>query len=88
MGSRVIERDQTELQGLPPWARATVKLGAPTVIAIYLVWWLTSSVSVAIDAHAFESRTTNEHLSRLLTQICSNTATTPEERAACWSVRP
>jgi hypothetical protein len=78
------DHDAHGLAGLPPWAQATLKLGATTVIAIYLVWFTTSKIESKLDAHAHESRDGIARQVQLLSQICQNTASTPEERAACW----
>lgn len=75
------------LQDLPIWVRATAIVGIPGVIAFYLIWLLGNTIPAKLDAHADESRQQNSAVVRTLQQICSNTATTPEEKAACWGVR-
>lgn len=79
--------DQTDTQGLPTWVRAAAVVGIPGLIAIYLVWFLANALPAKIEAHATETRDANAKQIQLLIQICANTATTPEARAACWSVR-
>ncbi len=72
------------LQDLPMWIRAAAIVGIPGVIAMYLVYVLANAIPAKVEAHADESRKSDAAQIRLLSQICANTATTPEEKAACW----
>lgn len=89
---RIIITDTAEhadsLRELPPWARAAAVIGIPGVIAMYLVYVLTTAVTAKLDAHAQESRAESAQQLQVLQSICINTATTPEQRASCWSPRP
>lgn len=76
------------LQGLPPWVRAAAVVGIPGVIAVYLVYMLATAIPTKLDAHIQETRTGTAVQIQLLSQICSNTAPSAEERAACWGMRP
>jgi hypothetical protein len=80
---------------LPTWVSVVVvavkEWGAITVIALFLVWHVTSGANAElkaqahkIEAHAAESRDALTRQLTVLSQICSNTASTSEERAACW----
>ena len=70
----------------PWWVDAVVKLGVPAAIALFLVWWLTSSVAASLS-------TIKDRLDRHVSssdfyqhQICRNTARTEAERQACdWT---
>lgn len=75
----------------PPFMRDWDKLlkayGAATVIALFLVYWLTGDVMGTLKTLA---ATTNEHATETaiyLRQICLNTATTENQRAGCPPLR-
>lgn len=73
-------------------ATVAVKLGVPSVIAMGLVWYLTTTntakleaLSAKVDAAAADSRVINDRQLRVLQQICVNTSGTPEARGTCLS---
>lgn len=70
----------------PAWLQATLRLGVPAAIAVYLVWTLTQNLSADLQAlqgtvstHVIDTRDTL----RVLRAICINTAKTEAERANC-----
>lgn len=65
------------------YASAIGKIGIPGAIAIYLVYQMATVLPTKIDAHAKESRDEAIRQTRLLQQICLNTASTSEARTAC-----
>ena len=78
---------------IPSWLKATAVLGAPTIISLYLTWWITGQVSVELRAMGDLLRphvVMGESVTRTLETIveiqriqCVNAASTPEERRAC-----
>jgi hypothetical protein len=64
---------------LPAWARAAAFLGAPTVIALYLVYYVTQSLGAELVAHGRDT----ERLLAVLTQVCRNVAPTNVDRDRC-----
>ena len=69
----------------PVWVKAIVQLGTPSVIALFLVWWLTGSLSTTLVAHDTEQHQRMEAMTRVMVQICVNTADTIEERTGCFA---
>lgn len=65
--------------GLPWWVRAATLLGVPSLIALYLLWFLTSTVTAKLDRHMGDELRSHA----LLRQICLNTARTPGDARAC-----
>lgn len=69
----------------PPkdWDKTLTKYGVATVIALFLVWWITGDVSGALKSI---KGTLEEHVSEnnfYLRQVCLNTATTESQRVGC-----
>ena len=68
----------------PVWVKAVIQLGTPSVIALFLVWWLTGSLSTALASHEADQHNRMEDMTRVMIQICVNTAKTVEERRGCF----
>lgn len=78
----------------PWWVGAVYKIGIPSAIAIYLVWFLSVQVRDRIElmdqrlnTHITETTILLDHnrrTLRILHQICINSATTNEERVSCF----
>lgn len=67
----------------PWWLDGIVKLGVPSAIAVFLIWWLTSVVSASLST--IQNRL-NEHIATTniyLFEVCKHTGKTEEERAEC-----
>lgn len=65
------------------WIDAAYKIGVPSAIAVFLVWWLTSTV--AANLATIQTRL-NDHITatnQYLYAICKHTAKTEDERADC-----
>lgn len=65
------------------WERIANKYGIPAVIALFLVWWLTSGVSADISAIKAALGLHTSETNFYLRQVCLNTAQTENQRAAC-----
>ena len=83
--------------GTPAWLKAAVQLGTPAVIAIYLVYWITTVVSPKLDAHTEadqairgmitahvdSSGRVNAEILFYLRSLCINAAKNQTERERC-----
>lgn len=58
-------------------------VGVPSVIALWLVWTLTTSLSGAITTHAAQTTHENEATIKLLRLICVGVASDTSARAEC-----
>ena len=79
---------------LPDWAKVTMWLGVPSVIALGLVYQLSTSVmknlgriEKAVRAHEQNRARDMSIMSGYLDAICLNTASDANERARCLTVR-
>jgi hypothetical protein len=83
--------------GLPAWVRAVGFIGIPGAIALFLVYTTTAEVpALTREVHTNSARlqvVQQQHaemndkldsLYRMLQRICSNTASTAEERTRCF----
>jgi hypothetical protein len=88
-------RTSLDLNALPVWARTVKALGFTTMAACVLLYVVVKVIPERVEAkiiehakqseaHFAEAREAEAAQLRVLTQICANTAQTPEERAACW----
>lgn len=65
------------------WIEAAYKLGIPGVIAIFLIWWVTTVVFAKVGSI---EQTLNEHVATTnfyLRQVCLNTAKDETHERAC-----
>jgi len=79
----------------PWWVSSIYKIGIPSAIACFLVWWVVSSVDAKLQAMQLdmqyvvkqvqEQSVNSRALINLSQQICINTAQNPEARTACWN---
>lgn len=69
--------------GGPWWAKVLVSIGPMAGLVVFLVWWVTQSVSVALASHAVQSELALETLITISRQICHNAADTEDEHAGC-----
>lgn len=83
--------------GSPAWLRAVYIVGVPSVIALFLVYFLTNSVIAQLTAHSQATegmrQLLQQHMAQqeliqqenkfYLRQLCLNTARSDEQRAAC-----
>lgn len=68
---------------MPLWIRAAYRYGAPTIIALGLVWFLAMHADGMLHAM---SESLQEHITEqkfFLRAICMNTATSENQRASC-----
>mgnify|MGYP005815112457 CR=1 FL=1 len=70
--------------GLPPWARFISLVGVPSAIAMYLVYVLSVGMSNSLESHEAEHAREMRVLTRLIQQLCVNTADNLEDRAGCF----
>jgi hypothetical protein len=80
-------------ENLPWWVNAIYKVGVPTAIACYLVWFLTSRVQtnldiiqIAITKHVSDQTTSmeyNRQALNILRTMCVNAAKTDDARTEC-----
>lgn len=59
------------------------KFGVPAVIALFLVWFVTSNLTAKVDQHIHDTRGEHHQTVDLLRAICFNTADSPAEFARC-----
>jgi TctA family transporter len=67
------------------WIAAAAKFGVPSVIAVFLIWWLTSVVSASLTSI---QSTLGDHVTTsnfYLRQVCINTAKDETQRTSCLS---
>jgi len=79
----------------PWWVSSIYKIGIPSAIACFLVWWVVSSVDTKLQAMQLdmqyvvkqvqEQSVSTRALINLNQQICINTAQNTEARTACWN---
>ncbi len=89
--------DDTSSSGQPAWLSAAIKLGVPSLIALFLVLWMTQRFSAdakamaedvkatkaAVEQHINDMRSDAKIQRALLGAICENTAQSNAQRAAC-----
>ena len=77
-----------------PYTRFISRVGVPSAIALWLIYFLTSQLLGAVQSHALESRqliqahsvSSDSLLQQILLvsrQICLNTAETDSDRSGC-----
>lgn len=74
-----MSRDDNTLNGAPIWLKAASILGIPGVIALYLVYYVTSSS--AADHKIIMQQ--HERSNAFLAQICRNTARGDKQALNC-----
>lgn len=88
--------DSEEVKESQPWWVSSVyKIGIPSAIACYLVYWVVSSVDAKLTliqsdikvtvVQVQEQSNSFKALLNLNQQICINTAVTQEAKNACWN---
>jgi hypothetical protein len=80
--------------GVPWWVTSIYKVGVPTAIACYLVWFLTSRIQTNLEAvqgsislhiqQQNEEHQTGKQMLQLLRVICAEGAQSSVERKACF----
>ena len=77
---------------MPPKYEAIARLvrdvGVPSIIALFLIWFLSGQVLTAIDTHSAETDVWMRQLINISRQICVNTAPDAESRAGCLAPLP
>lgn len=72
-----------------PWyVAAAYKLGVPTVIAAFLIWWLTSVVAASLTTIQADLRGHVMATNIYLRAVCLHTAKDDRERADCPAIAP
>ena len=79
---------------IPWWVNAVYKVGVPTAIACYLVWFLTTRIQSNLEAiqgnltihtqQSIQSQEHNKQVLQLLRVICAEGAKNVVERNACF----
>ena len=72
------------MNGLPMWMKFVSWVGVPSSIAIYLIWFLTTTMMAAISNHNDEHAAEMRVLTAVMQQVCANTAETTSERSRCF----
>jgi len=72
------------MNGLPLWMKFVSWVGVPSSIAIYLIWFLTTTMLSAISTHNNEHAAEMRVLTAVMQQVCANTAETTSERSRCF----
>lgn len=74
---------------LQEWhARFIRDVGVPSVIALFLIWFLSSQLLSAIEQHSVDTEAWMRQLITISRQICVNTAPDAEARALCLTAQP
>jgi len=79
---------ESVVNGMPMWMKFISWVGVPSSIAIYLVWFLTTTVLGAISSHNDDHAGEMRVLTSVMQQICANTAETSTDRARCFPTIP
>ena len=77
----------TNGNGGPWYTKFIAQVGVPSAIALFLVYFLSSQVMIAIEEHASASDRLMQELLSVSRQICLNTATTDSARSGCIGSR-
>lgn len=91
-------RNRRREDNTPWWIGSIIKLGVPAAIALFLIWFIVSTISPSITfikenlvLHADsatrvgrEIHEQNEKLMKVLQQICMNSAKNNQERNGCF----
>ena len=86
-----------DLSSVTAWSKAVAILGVPSIIALYLVYALTTfaigevpqirqqmaAYAQTIEQHAHETKEAGVLMGQLLLRICINTAKTDDQRIQC-----
>jgi hypothetical protein len=73
--------------GGPWYTKFIAQVGVPSAIALFLVYFLSSQVMIAIEEHASASDRLMQELLSVSRQICLNTSTTDVARSGCIGTR-
>ena len=72
----------------PEHARFIRDVGVPSVIALFLIWFLSGQLLPAVQDHTLETETWMRQLITISRQICVNTASSPDARSSCFDPVP
>mgnify|MGYP003141317730 CR=1 FL=1 len=70
--------------GIPIWMKFVSVIGVPSAIAVYLVYFLSSSVLGAINTHSDEHQMEIRMMTAVMQQLCVNTAESEAARRGCF----
>ena len=76
------------MNGMPLWMKFVSAVGVPSSIAIYLIYFLTTTVMGAISSHNDNHAEEMRMLTSVMQQICANTAENVADRARCFPATP
>ncbi len=79
---------ESVVNGMPLWMKFISLVGVPSSIAIYLVWFLTTTVLGAISSHNDDHADEMRVLTSVMQQICANTSVNSADRARCFPTIP
>ena len=79
---------ESVVNGMPLWMKFISLVGVPSSIAIYLVWFLTTTVLGAISSHNDDHADEMRVLTSVMQQICANTSENSADRARCFPTIP
>ena len=79
---------ESVVNGMPLWMKFISLVGVPSSIAIYLVWFLTTTVLGAISSHNDDHADEMRVLTSVMQQICANTSENSADRARCCPTSP
>lgn len=65
------------------WERLLTKYGAATMIALFLVWWMSAGISADMKAIRSDLAQHVTETNIYLRQICLNTSATPQQAIGC-----
>ena len=79
---------ESVVNGMPLWMKLISLVGVPSSIAIYLVWFLTTTVLGAISSHNDDHADEMRVLTSVMLKICANTSEICADRARCFPTIP
>ena len=79
---------ESVVNGMPMWMKFISLVGVPSSIAIWLIYFLTTTVMGAISSHNDDHADEMRVLTSVMQQICANTSETSTDRARCFPTIP
>ena len=76
------------VNGMPMWMKFISWVGVPSSIALYLIYFLTTTVMGAISSHNDDHADEMRVLTSVMQQICANTSANSADRARCFPTIP
>ena len=79
---------ESVVNGMPMWMKFISWVGVPSSIALYLIYFLTTTVMGAISSHNDDHADEMRVLTSVMQQICANTSENSADRTRCFPTIP